>query len=45
MSREPAPRGAEEDLDLVFNLLVNKEQRIPKGVDHQRAADPASSGA
>jgi hypothetical protein len=37
-------QAAAEDLDVVYNLIVNKEERIPN-VDWFRAgADPASSG-
>ncbi len=37
-------QAAAEDLDVVYNLIVNKEQRVP-GVDWFRpGADPASDG-
>jgi TolB protein len=38
-----AAQAAAEDLDLVYNLVVNKEQRIPDVASFRSDADPAST--
>lgn len=40
-----ARQAAAEDLDVVFNLVVNKEQRIPDIDHYSPAPDPASTPA